>query len=446
MGTSVPELQEDVCEESLGERSLKNDIAWQKVAERMPLLQEIDERGFFRISAKELQQNSDERQPRLMVKFDYDFQRPTLFRNHKLNILPLKRGNYVVFRDPSNVCYFEFEKPADSNRPLAYTPKSDLDSFDTLGKQLCASECDAVDLAFVSGLLESFCQTSQLTLTKRGRFGSDKFPVVLPGCGEEIWIESAQIEVDSVYESADTIVLIEAKMGFHKEFHQRQLYYPFIWLSSRTEKRIVPILLCYSNGEYQLNEFRMGQQFGDASLVRQQHFVLGKYSIAPGNLDEMVASSSPPYEVSGAFPQADDLDKVVDIVRLAHDDITDQTILGDTFGFTERQAYYYLCAAQYLGFLDEENELTPTGVSLVTQSDRLGRTRILLNSMFSRPVFREAMLLLKSEDLDLKKVSTDAIASMITRARPEYAVSTARRRAGTVRNWLKWLLNNCELE
>ncbi|HYZ58461.1 MAG TPA: hypothetical protein VE544_02295, partial [Nitrososphaeraceae archaeon] len=45
--------------------------------------------------------------------------------------------------------------------------------------------------------------------------------------GSVIEVNSAQIEVDAVYENVDKIVTVEAKIGIPSSFSIRQLYYPF---------------------------------------------------------------------------------------------------------------------------------------------------------------------------------------------------------------------------
>lgn len=448
MVLTTPSDSDIFVDEDVQESDLKNDLAWQKVFERTPILREIEEHGYFLISAKEMQTASDERQPRLMVKFDFNFQRPALFRTHKLNILPLKRGNYVVFRDPKNICYFAFPKSVEAGRPISHAPTTDVEIYDTLERELCATECDAVDLAHASGLLQSFCGTNALILTKRGRFGSGQFNVRLPGCGIEISVDGAQIEVDSVYESDDAVVLIEAKRGFHEEFHTRQLYYPYQWLAAKTKKKIIPIFLCYSNGKFQLNQFDIGTAFGDMKLVRQEYFFIGKYAVAPGDIEAMLATSAEAEESKVAFPQANDVDKIVDVVSLIEAGIVDKPSLVDVLGFSERQAHYYLTAAKYLGFLKSSTELTPIGERLVSAPQQIVRSKLILDCMFSRPVLREAMLAFKSLNFDKNELSEDMIVPMILRhrIRDNYSVSTLKRRADCVLRWLRWLQVNCDLQ
>lgn len=427
----------------------KDDDAWQKICDRTDLLQQVKKHGFFLVSAKTLQQISDERQPRLMAKFDFDHQRPAVFKKLKLNILPLKRGEYVVFHDPDNDCYFDLPQEYNSREPKPYCPAISLKDLDTLGRELCSTESDALELAALSSLLSTFCSTKNLTLTKRGRFGSSSFEMQLPGCKSRVLVASSQIEVDGIYESSEVVALVEAKIGFHQNFNIRQLYYPYKWLCEKTKKRIVPILLCYSAGEFQLTEFSFGAEFGQIEKKRQEYFVIQEDSVVlvRGDLGTVARYRPSPEEDLGTpFPQADDMDKVVDVVRLAQREICDDQRLVDILGFVHRQAGYYRNAARYLGFTDGASQLTVVGAKLLSLRHRLDRTELIMNRMFTRPVLREAIMLLIKRDYSPTAIQLFEIEALIEKWRPgEYSDETLKRRALTVRNWLKWLVANCDL-
>jgi len=430
----------------MAKASTKIDDAWQKVSDRTGLLQKIKEAGCCFITAKELQRFSDEHQARLMAKMDFDHQRPRLFKDNKLNILPLKRGDYVVFEDPDNVCYYDLPNFYEKGQPTAFSPKKDLRALDTLQKQVCSTEQDALRLAFLSSLLQTFCTTEELFETKSGRFGSNKFELKLPGCGKLIEVDQSQIEVDQIYESNDAVVLVEAKIGFHKDFHVRQLFYPFCWIRQQTKKRIVPILLCYSNGEFQLTEFAIGEQFHNIQHIRQDYFVIDEYVVARGDLSVLTKLVGTAEEdLSVPFPQADDMDKVVDVVRLAQRGITDPDRLVEMFGFVRRQASYYRDAARYLGLIDARGKLTKYGGRLLSERYRVNRTEMILKRLLMRPAIREAMLLLESRKFDAESIAVKDLAAIIDRHRPgEFTQNTLERRAYTIRNWLRWLVANCD--
>jgi hypothetical protein len=322
-----------------------------------------------------------------------------------------------------------------------------LNLLDTLQKKLCSTESDALRLAFLSSLLQTFCGTGQLVETKSGRFSSSKFQLTLPGCGKRIDVEQSQIEVDQIYESDDAVVLVEAKIGFHKDFHVRQLFYPFRWIKEQSQKRVVPILLCYSNGEFQLTEFTIGEQLNDVTHVRHEYFVIDDYAVARGDLTVLTRFVGTVEEdLSVPFPQADDMDKVVDVACMAQRGITSPERLAEIFGFTLRQSGYYRNAALYLGLIDANWKLTVYGAQLLSERYRVHRTEMILKRLLTRPALREAICLLESRKFDAKSISPKDLEYIIARHRPgdDLAQSTLKRRANCVRNWLRWLVANCD--
>ncbi len=71
----------------------QNDIAWNTLFERFNILDEVHRQGRYVISANDIKQ---EREPRLMSKFDHSINLPKIFRENSLAILPISRGDYVI--------------------------------------------------------------------------------------------------------------------------------------------------------------------------------------------------------------------------------------------------------------------------------------------------------------------------------------------------------------
>lgn len=71
----------------------RNDIAWNTLFERFNILDEVHRQGRYVISANDIKQ---EREPRLMSKFDHSINLPKIFRDNSLAILPISRGDYVI--------------------------------------------------------------------------------------------------------------------------------------------------------------------------------------------------------------------------------------------------------------------------------------------------------------------------------------------------------------
>lgn len=72
----------------------KNDVAWNYIFEKYKIVENIRCNGKFEINANQIKESK--REPRLMTKFDYKSQLPTLFLKHNLSILPISRGSYVI--------------------------------------------------------------------------------------------------------------------------------------------------------------------------------------------------------------------------------------------------------------------------------------------------------------------------------------------------------------
>jgi hypothetical protein len=426
-----------------------NDVAWQKICDGTNLLQSIAKTGSFRISANELKVLSEQEQPRLLVKFDFDFQRPKIFKINKLNILPLKRGSYIVYHDPENRTYCDLQHDFEGRRPKPYQSSTNLENLDTLAKGVCSSESDAIQLALLSSLLSHFTGLKDLVHTKGGKFGSKEFMVKLPGSGELILVDKSQMEVDGIFESVNSngILLVEAKIGFHTNFHIRQLVYPYIWLKSQSKKRIIPLLLCYSGGEFRLTEFAIGEHFGDVKVVRQEYFVIEKYGLSSGDIATLTRFSASPKEMLDVpFPQADDMDMVIDVVRLVNDGRWSKEKFVEVFGYVPRQADYYLNAARYLGFVNSSAQISEDGRNFLAEKYRINRTEIILRRMLSRPALREAISLLGKHNNQAIEISVNDLKSLVDKHRPgEYSAETLLRRAMTVKCWLRWLVANCDL-
>lgn len=423
-----------------------NDKAWRRVFEGTDLLSEIKKNGFSQIQASKVEELG-QRQPRLMAKLDSLSSRPSIFIEHGLNMLPVGRGKYVIFEDPENRCYFVMPPLQPERRMIKFTPSGNinLSRLETLSHGICTTESEAIEIAHLSSLLNSFCDTENLVLTRRGRFGSNEFLLELPSRGGLISVNKAQIEVDAIFESEDVVLLIEAKIGFQTDFHIRQLYYPHIWLFKQTRKRIVPLLLCYSNGEFQLTEFFLGADFANIHKLRQEYFVIDEDPIAHINLKAILRHLPTATELlSVPFPQADDFEKVIDMLSALREGLTELDELAERFGFVSRQAGYYLNAAKYLSLVDHQSGLTRAGEKILDERNRVNRTDLLLKAMLARVVPREAILLLREGNFDPSTIATMPIESMISTSRSgEYSDDTITRRANSIRSWLKWLLLNC---
>lgn len=426
----------------------KNDEAWKKVFEDLNLLELIDLEGYVLISATTLKECSG-REPRLMAKQDTLESRPEIFRRNHLVILPTKNGEYIIFRDSHHRSYYVFDSDAGMIPVETHTSAPHIDTIETINLSSITSEFQAIDYANIVSVLKTYTNEPDLFLTIRGRSRSGSFTIALPDQDIPIQIEGVQIEVDSGYEGSNGIYIIEAKVGRRQDFHIRQLYFPWKEWSSKSEKPVIPIFFTYSNGLFYLSTFRFGDQYGDIEIVDQKCYSVDEdpvLSISYHHLATTIPVDTVEPEIV-PFPQANDLDKIIDLIISYSDELNTKDSITDYFEFDERQADYYANAAIYLDFLDRGESrghfiLTPLGQELQRCRTRRCRNALLLSQLFKRPTYRHSIGLLKNSQFIVDSIAIDDIAGLIQRFDPRYNEVTRHRRASTVKSWLKWINAN----
>ena len=75
------------------------DEGWNNIFNKLNILQEIHLKNKFLISAKQIKELSG-KEPRRLCKNDTIKSLPKLFQDEKLNILPIKNGEYIIYKDP----------------------------------------------------------------------------------------------------------------------------------------------------------------------------------------------------------------------------------------------------------------------------------------------------------------------------------------------------------
>ncbi|WFN33478.1 hypothetical protein L1S32_06345 [Methanogenium sp. S4BF] len=426
----------------------KMDEAWNKVFQSLDLLSKIESDGFVQISATTLKKEG-EREARLMAKHDTISSRPTIFKKHNLSILPIKNGEYVIYRDSKKKSYFKYDTEFDNVLKEIYDPSPDYEAIESLNGKTITSESQAIDYANLVSLLKTFTNESQLHLTIRGRLRSGNFSLNLPDNNVQIEVNGVQIEVDSGYEGKNGIYLIEAKIGKRDDFHIRQLYYPWKEWSQKTVKPVIPIFFFYSNGIFYLTKFQFGENFGDLKIVELRSFSINEDPILIVNYEELIRSV--PIDVSEPnvpFPQANDLDKIIDIITSFGEDLKTKDQISEYFDFHGRQGDYYANAAIYLGLLKRDTKnrgsfiLTDLGEKMRSCSNRRCRNRLIFTQLLRRPSFRSAIILLKDCDFKPVDIDKDDVTQIIMKNEMRCNHTTCRRRASTVKSWMKWICAN----
>jgi len=287
-----------------------------------------------------------------------------------------------------------------------------------------------------------------LSLTIRGRLRSGEFAFRLPENRHRIAVSGVQIEVDSGYESEEALVLVEAKIGKRANFHIRQLYYPYLEWSGRTGKYIIPVFLTYTNGKYYLTRFAFGDDFGGIRAMESRCYTINEPPVTAIDLTETLHEQPAGREPDVPYPQANDLDKVIDLISLVHRGVRRKRSFADYFEMDERQGDYYANAAVYLGLLRKRSDrflLTRDGRSFAALGSRTARTGTVVDILARRPSFREILERWAREGAEFTAPEREEIAESI-RKHTGLSGTTPLRRASTVAGWLEWIRQNSVLK
>lgn len=420
----------------------KNDQAWEKLFDKYDILSAINHNNQFTITADQIKEF---REPRLMAKFDHEKNLPSIFKNNKLAILPNSRGSYIIGK--FNL-YHSFETALDLT-PEIYNipPEIQSISIDNI-----FSESIALNAALVSGIIEDFLNDYNLMPTVSGRMGSDSFSFNVASNSSSndthrIDVQKSQIEIDAGYEGINSLALVEAKLDLSDDFLIRQIYYPYRVWQPRVNKQVRPIFLSYSNGIYNLYEYKFNrdENYNSISLVNHKLYALEDIEITTEDIVDCIKSTNVVVEPRVPFPQADKFERIINLCellfdcKLTHNDITAE------YDFDRRQTDYYTNAAIYLGLISKE-----TCVDIGIQYSLTDMARQIFKLKLKQRQIEFVKLIVKHEafkkaalyGLDTGGLLHREKVVEIMKSSNLYNVesdSTYNRRASTVIGWCNWI-------
>ncbi len=424
-------------------KKTKNDLAWEALFEAENINQKICCDGYAYVNAMSMKRF---REPRLMAKIDTIDLLPKVFKKTKVSILPIKNGEYILFRDPDNHSFIKMPDEFDSLAINYHQSSINLANFDSFENLENLNESQALDSALVASIIKDFTGEKEIWLTIRGRQFTGDFDIFIPSIQRSQSISQVQIEVDAGFESANSIYIFEAKIGKRGNFNIRQLLYPYLEWNRKSSKKIIPVFFFFTNGLYYLFQFDLASSLNSTQILKKACYSLSKKE--KFDLAEMILSIKPVVndKIAIPFPQADDLNKVIDTVSLVNQGYKTKQDISDVLEFDERQGDYYANAARYLGLLDRRNSefyLTETGRNLIKTKTRTERGKFLSRQLIQKPVFNKLFHHLLRTEFDLNSLNQEEIMNIIS-SQEDLSVSTLRRRALSVRKWIGWVLSHAE--
>lgn len=438
---------------------MNNEEAWNALFERYQIVDTIQREGLFRISAPVIKEY---REPRLMTKFDFKGQLPTVFAENNLSILPVTRGDYIISTIET------FQSLEDSPN-LSIEEKEIPDDIESLDFSAISSESMAINCAYATGILSDFCHEESLLPTAEGRMASDSFsfkidrtvPYALP---LPVFVENTQIEIDGGFEGKTCFLLIEAKNRLYPDFMVRQLYYPYRKWAQKIKKPVLPIFFQYSNGIFHLRQFEVRDinNYNSLIVVKEKKYRL-KESDCQITFDKLYAllhKVKPlPEPTDVPFPQADSFERIINLCELLYnkeEDVYTKDVLNYNMSFTRqadftrRQVDYYTNASIYLGLVKKVENVSPTAFSLTDLGYKILSTKkinerqlLFIEAIISHQAFARVLRLYMKDGVC---PSIDDIVE-IMKTSDLYNVGTDKmyhRRGQTIKAWIEWIIGTVE--
>ena len=416
-----------------------NDIAWEQVFSSLPVLEQVKKVGYFDITATDLKKAAN-REPRHLAKIDYENNRPKVFVENQLNVLAISNSSYRIGN--FNPFFTLPDWNLESIKPVNLQPSAKLE---TLSSREITSENAVIYSAYSSSMIEHFCG-EEVVPTVSGRMRTSKFSFSVDSYdsrAQNIEVNGAQIEIDAGFEGNDSFNIFEVKNSISSSFNLRQMYYPYAMWKGVIKKPVRNIFLTHSNNYFDFYEidFVIDLNLSSASLVKHVRYTLGsnipnrsEFETALQELSFISPSGVP-------FPQADDFDRVIDIVALLIEGPKTKNDLAESYDFDPRQSDYYLNAGRYLGLVESSDHSTygPSELANVIYSkSSQEKNAYLMAILIKIPAVNE---LNKAWGKAGQKPSIDKAIEILKNLPDisELADSTIKRRAQTVLSWTSWL-------
>lgn len=238
------------------------DKPWQAIFNKYKIFKHNFTNSPFTITAEQIKtatskfKTTGEKEVRILCKQDCRENRPNVFIENNLFILPIKNGVYVIVKGEGYMDIPDIPKTT-----VLYKSKLDFE-LDT--SKVGNSEMQHLDFAYASSMIRTFLEDTSLVLTIRGRKYTPHFSFFIGN--QKIEVEGVQTEVDAGYEGKNMVALIEAKNTQTNNVIIRQLYYPFRQWSHNTSKKVVTLFFEKKSENYLLWQFEFEDKNNYSSI------------------------------------------------------------------------------------------------------------------------------------------------------------------------------------
>lgn len=423
---------------------LSANEAWKALFGKYPIAETVEREGIFQIRADQIREF---REPRLMAKWDSSDSLPEILRRKKINILPDSRTSYVL---GDFLLYQEIPELSEHVTQMTHIEMPDYESIDVNNIN---SEANAIHGLILSGILDDFLGEGRNAETFNGRMGTGVFNFqvdTVRGISRTIHVENAQCEIDGGFENRTSVVIMEAKNVVHKDFHIRQLYYPYRLWRTKVKKPVRLIFCVYSNMIYRLFEYRFAdpENYSSIELVQTKNYSLQDTSISLEELKEVrrdttVRTDDAMEGTDIPFIQANSMERIISLLENMYENPMTSQQIAELMDFDIRQSDYYYNAGKYLGLFEKRKEESQILAALTTQGQKVFKLNYkkrqlkLVSLILEHQIFAEFFdQTAEKGELPDKKAIEDEMRRLRVCGEGQIA-----RRASSVYGWLKWIFN-----
>ncbi len=423
---------------------LSANEAWKALLEKYPITETVNREGTYRIRADQIREF---REPRLMAKWDSSDSLPEILRKNKLNILPDSRTSYVL---GDFLLYQEIPELTEHVTRMTHVEMPDFESIDVSS---ISSEANAIHGLTLSGILDDFLGEGRNAATFNGRMGTGAFTFrvnTVRGVPAEIHVENAQCEIDGGFENRSSVVIMEAKNVVHKDFHVRQLYYPYRLWRTKVKKPVRLIFCVYSNMIYRLFEYRFTdpEDYSSIELVRMKNYSLQDTSVSMDELKEVrrctpVRTDDAMEKTRTPFIQANSMERVISLLENLYENPMTSQQIAELMDFDPRQSDYYYNAGKYLGLFEKKRQdgqvltvLTALGQKVFKMNYKERQLK-LVSLILEHEIFAEFFDFVAAEETLPDKEEIERAMRRLHVCGEGQVV----RRASSVYGWLRWIRN-----
>ncbi|NEO31907.1 MAG: translation elongation factor [Symploca sp. SIO3C6] len=421
------------------QKKTKNDIAWETLFEKYQILEQVSKHGLFEIDSSTINQ---ERESRLMAKFDHYVNLPAIFKENKLSILPISRSRYVIGN-------FDTHLKVEYDNNIEEISVDFPEHIESIDYSNLYSENSALNCAFNAGVIGDLVD-EPVSYTISGRMSTGNFSFSIKNLvtgTSTINVKNSQCEIDAGFESENYLIIVEAKNYAVDDFLIRQLYYPYRLWSSKVSKQVVPVLMTYSNDVFSffIYKFKNDYDYNSAFLLKQQNYVIDSEQIQLSDVNDIFGQLKLITETTDIpFPQADSFERIIDLLSLLFEKDLTKDEITENYQFDVRQTQYYTDACRYIGLVNKNKNhstkeiffsLTDEGKKILKKRHKLKYLELIKKILEKQIFYKIFELAVNTGEIPSKQ----EVCQLMSASNLGINETTIKRRSTTVRNWSNWI-------